>query len=106
MKLNNSYMKKINVIIFISALIFSFVIIFYPAEKSAAKISEVESSEVINKTKNDSLYLKIYIADRDYFLRLQETEISKNQYIGLQWCIDLLNKYIAIEEKRIKDTDK
>lgn len=54
----------------------------------------------------DSTNLKMYMADREYFMKLQETVGSKNQYIGLQWCIDLLSKYIAIEEKRLGNLNK
>lgn len=54
----------------------------------------------------DSTNLKMYVADREYFMKMQETVSSKNQYIGLQWCIDLLNKYIAIEEKRLSTINK
>jgi len=49
----------------------------------------------------DSLQLKMFLADREYFLKLQETVSSKNQYIGLQWCVDLLNKYIELEQKKL-----
>ncbi|MBX7046647.1 MAG: hypothetical protein K1X86_12510 [Ignavibacteria bacterium] len=55
-----------------------------------------------SQTAGDSLHLKQYISDREYFVKLQETVSSKNQYIGLQWCIDLLNKYIELEERRLK----
>jgi len=58
------------------------------------------------QTAGDSLHLKIFLTDRDYFLKLQETVSSKNQYIGLQWCIDLLNKYIELEEIKLKEERK
>ncbi|MBN8570459.1 MAG: hypothetical protein J0M18_12585 [Ignavibacteria bacterium] len=54
----------------------------------------------------DSLHYKMFISDRDYFMKLQETVPTKNQYIGLQWCIDLLNKYIELEEKKIRQESK
>ena len=63
-------------------------------------------STAFSQTTSDSLHLKIFVLDRDYFLKLQETVSSKNQYIGLQWCIDLLNKYIEMEEKKLKDQSK
>lgn len=52
----------------------------------------------------DSTHYKQYIADRNYFIKLQESVESKNQYIGLQWCIDLLNRYIEAEEKNLKQS--
>jgi DNA-binding transcriptional regulator WhiA len=58
------------------------------------------------QTAADSLHLKIFLSDRDYFLKLQETVSSKNQYIGLQWCIDLLNKYIEMEDRKFKESSK
>lgn len=58
------------------------------------------------QTSTDSLYYKMFISDRDYFIKLQETVPTKNQYIGLQWCIDLLNKYIELEEKKIRQESK
>lgn len=54
------------------------------------------------KTAPDSTTFKMYLSDREYFIKLQETVPNKNQYIGLQWCIDLLNKYIQIEAERLK----
>ena len=96
--------QHFSLILLVSVLI---IIFFYPQEKtSAATIIENVCSDKISVSGNDSLYLKMYLADRDYFLKLQETVTSKNQYIGLQWCIDLLNKYIEAEERTLKSIVK
>lgn len=70
------------------------------------RISTADVHHSICSQGTDSLHLKIYLADREYFLKLQETVSSKNQYIGLQWCIDLLSKYIEIEERKFKEMNK
>ena len=54
----------------------------------------------------DSTHYIQYLNDRNYFVKLQETVSSKNQYIGLQWCIDLLGKYIELEERKFIELNK
>ena len=95
---------KIKILIVLSSLIF-----FAAGSCSAmdCKKTETKCTFGIAEANNiiqqgDSLNLKLYLADRNYFLKLQETVESKNQYIGLQWCIDLLNKYIELEERKFK----
>lgn len=98
-------------------LYFLFIVCFSQAGFAATNMNKGDSNvneqikrEFLEKESSfqgtDSLHLKMYFADREYFLKLQETVSSKNQYIGLQWCIDLLSKYIEIEERKFKELNK
>lgn len=101
-------MKKIFNLYFVIILYLTITVFLISDIFSAEKKSSANCSESISFvfSEGDSLYLKIYLTDREYFLELQETVASKNQYIGLQWCIDLLNKYIEQEERKLKELEK
>ncbi|MBS1494734.1 MAG: hypothetical protein JST55_14560 [Bacteroidetes bacterium] len=98
--------RRITVLPIAGALLIAIMLTFIAFTDACIGKEVYSQTNFAGKSVNDSLQLKMYLSDREYFAKLQETVSSKNQYIGLQWCIDLLNKYIELEERKLKGSEK